>query len=93
MLLISIYHYFFKFYKPEFLINKNKKDSFDLIFNQIEKDRDNLKHMPDQKLHQQISFFKSGVRIVGYFFIPFSLVTATTLLILSEVIGIIEELV
>ena len=57
-------------------------------FNQIEKDRDNLKHMPDQKLHQQISFFKSGVRIVGYFFIPFSLVTATTLLILSEVITI-----
>ena len=62
-------------------------------FNQIEKDRDNLKNMPDQKLHQQISFFKSGVRIVGYFFIPFSLVTATALLILSEVIGIVEELV
>ncbi len=49
--------------------------------------------LPDPKLHQQISFFKSGVRIVGYFFIPFSLVTATALLILSEVIGIIEELV
>ena len=49
--------------------------------------------MPNQKLHQQISFFKSGVRIVGYLFIPFSLVTATALLILSEVIGIIEELV
>ncbi len=49
--------------------------------------------LPDPKLHQQISFFKSGVRIVGYFFIPFSLVTATALLILSEVIGVIEELV
>ena len=49
--------------------------------------------LPDPKLHQQISFFKSGVRIIGYFFIPFSLITATTLLILSEVIGIIEELV
>ena len=48
-------------------------------FDQIGKDRDNLKYMPDQKLHQQISFFKSGVRIVGYFFIPFSLVTATSL--------------
>ena len=47
--------------------------------------------LPDPKLHQQISFFKSGVRIVGYFFIPFSLVTATALLILSEVIGVIEE--
>jgi|TARA_R110000782_G_scaffold88788_1_gene171142 hypothetical protein len=62
-------------------------------FNQIGKDRDNLKYMPNQKLHQQISFLKSGIRIVGYFFIPFSLVTATALLILSEVIGIIEELV
>ena len=48
---------------------------------------------PDAKLHQQISFFKSFVRIVGYIFIPFSLVTATALLILSELIGIIEELV
>ena len=62
-------------------------------FNQIGKDRDNLKYMPDQKLHQQISFFKSGVRIIGYLFIPFSLVTATALLILSEIVGIIEELV
>jgi len=62
-------------------------------FNQIEKDRDNLKYMPDQKLHQQISFFKSGVRIVGYIFLPFNLVAATALLILSEIVGIIEELV
>ena len=62
-------------------------------FNNIEKDRKNLEYMPDQKLHQLISFFKSGVRIVGYFFIPFNLVAATALLILSEVIGIIEELV
>ena len=54
---------------------------------------EDLKYMPNQKLHQQISFLKSGIRIVGYFFIPFSLVTATTLLILSEIIGIIEELV
>jgi|TARA_R100001460_G_scaffold18918_1_gene39811 hypothetical protein len=62
-------------------------------FNQIEKDRDNLKYMPDQKLHQMVSFFKSGVRIVGYLFIPFNLVAATALLILSEVVGVIEELV
>ncbi len=56
-------------------------------FNQIEKDRDNLKHMPDQKLHQQISFFKSGVRIVGYIFIPFSLVTAISLLLVWGGVG------
>ena len=62
-------------------------------FNQIGKDRNNLKYMPDQKLHQQISFFKSGVRIIGYAFIPFNLVAATALLILSEIVGILEELV
>tara|TARA_R110001592_G_scaffold162598_2_gene396178 strand:- start:603 stop:833 length:231 start_codon:yes stop_codon:yes gene_type:complete len=62
-------------------------------FDNIKKDRDNLKYMPDQKLHQQISFIKSGIRILGYAIIPFSLVWATIFLILSEIIGIIEELV
>ena len=54
---------------------------------------ENKQKQPDAKLHQQISFFKSGIRIVGYFFLPFNLVTATALLILSEIVGIIEELV
>ena len=53
----------------------------------------NPKQLPDAELHQKISFIKSGIRILGYCFIPFSLVTATILLILSEIIGIIEELV
>ena len=48
---------------------------------------------PDAKKHQTISFIKSWIRIIGYFFIPFSLVTATLILVVSEVIGIIEELV
>ena len=49
--------------------------------------------MPNQKWHQIISFIKSGVRIVGYGIIPFDLVAAAIVLIFSEVIGIIEELV
>lgn len=49
--------------------------------------------MPNQKWHQIISFIKSGVRIVGYCFIPINLVLATVLLVLSEIIGIVEELV
>ncbi len=53
----------------------------------------NIKELPDAYLHQKISFIKSGVRILGYCFIPFSLGWATAFLILSEVIGIIEELV
>ena len=53
----------------------------------------NLDKLPDPKLHQIISFIKSGVRILGYVFIPFNISVAVTLLIVSEAIGIIEELV
>ena len=53
----------------------------------------NIDQMPDQKWHRRISFIKSGIRIVGYGFIPFNLVAATALLVVSEVVGIIEELV
>ncbi len=52
-----------------------------------------IKHMPNQKWHKIISFIKSGVRIIGYGFIPFNLVIATSILILSEIIGVVEELV
>ena len=48
---------------------------------------------PDAKKHQIISFIKSWIRIIGYFFIPFNLIAATIILVISEVIGIIEELV
>jgi len=60
--------------------------------NPITDDKD-LDKMPNQKWHQIVSFIKSGVRIVGYCFIPFNLVVATVLLVFSEVIGIIEEMV
>ena len=49
--------------------------------------------MPDQKWHRIVSFVKSGIRIAGYCFIPFNLLIATFLLLVSEVVGIIEELV
>jgi hypothetical protein len=52
-----------------------------------------LKDMPNQYWHRIISFVKSGVRLIGYAFIPFNLVYATVILIISEMIGIIEELV
>ena len=48
---------------------------------------------PDPKLHQLISFIKSGVLIAGYVCIPFSVLAAVILLVTSEVVGIIEELV
>ena len=53
----------------------------------------NIDQMPDQKWHRRVSFAKSGVRILGYALIPFDLVWATGVLIFSEIIGILEELV
>ena len=48
---------------------------------------------PDPKKHQLVSFLKSGVRLLGYIFLPFNLGVGVTLLIVSEGIGIVEELV
>ena len=53
----------------------------------------NIDKLPDPKLHQQISFIKSGLRIAGYIAIPFSVEIAVVVLVVSEVVGIIEELV
>ena len=52
-----------------------------------------LERMPDPGQHQKLSFLKSGIRIIGYIFIPFNLFAATSLLVASEVVGIFEELV
>ena len=49
--------------------------------------------LPDAKKHQQISFIKSGIRILGYGALWYSLDIAVILLILSEIVGIGEELV
>jgi len=54
---------------------------------QLEKD------YPDAKKHQIVSFIKSGIRILGYILIPFDLLWAAGILVVSEVVGIIEELV
>jgi len=59
----------------------------------VKLDKEIKKYMPNQKWHRYVSFIKSGVRILGYALIPFSLVAATIVLIFSEVIGIVEELV
>jgi len=48
---------------------------------------------PDPKLHQTISFIKSFIRLVGYAYLPINLMMAMWILLLSEGIGIIEELV
>ena len=49
--------------------------------------------LPDARKHQLVSFLKSGIRILGYVFLPFDLTIAMGVLIFSEIIGIVEELV
>tara|TARA_R110001592_G_scaffold345900_1_gene638142 strand:+ start:358 stop:528 length:171 start_codon:yes stop_codon:yes gene_type:complete len=53
----------------------------------------NKQELPNAYLHQRVSFLKSTIRIVGYGFLPFNLEIAAIILILSEIIGIVEELV
>ena len=48
---------------------------------------------PDPKNHQIVSFLKSAVRITGYVALPFGISLGVTILVISELIGIIEELV
>ena len=69
-------------------MKKSKKQNWAYSDTKVKIDK-----ISDPKLHQQISFIKSGIRILGYICIPFSLFWATTFLVLSEVVGIIEELV
>ena len=72
-------------------MNKKINKEVDKLVNQMA--LKNGKQAPDAQLHQIVSFIKSGVRILGYAFIPFNIIFATLFLILSEIIGIIEEIV
>ena len=67
-------------------MKKSKKQSWeysDTIFNKY----------PDPDKHQLISFIKSGIRILGFAALWWRIDIAATLLILSEVVGVYEELV
>ena len=52
-----------------------------------------IEDYPDAKKHQTVSFIKSGFRIAGYGLLLYSVPVAVGVLIFSEAIGIIEELV
>ena len=69
-------------------MKKTKKQSWEYSDTKVKVDK-----LPDPKLHQQISFIKSGIRILGYAALWWSIDIAATLLILSEVVGVYEELV
>ena len=48
---------------------------------------------PDPKTHKILSFIKSGIRIIGYLLLPFDILISVSILVFSEVIGIVEEMV
>jgi hypothetical protein len=48
---------------------------------------------PNATKHFYVSILKSTVRIGGYVLIPFNIIAATIVLIISELIGVIEEMV
>ena len=58
-----------------------------------QKQKNTLNNIPDPRLHQIISFIKSGVRILGYVALPFSIIISAVLLAIAEIIGVVEELV
>ena len=79
-------------------MSKLEKKVIDDLYNREERENFegieiNNHKIPDPKLHQQISFIKSGIRILGYAALWWSIDIAAILLILSEVVGIGEELV
>tara|TARA_Y100000004_G_C8587509_1_gene275039 strand:+ start:62 stop:298 length:237 start_codon:yes stop_codon:yes gene_type:complete len=76
-------------YKPKNKIKEEIKIEIDAISEKISQ----LEQLPNAKLHQVISFIKSGMRIIGYCFIPYNLGIAALILVLSEAAGVVEELV
>ena len=60
---------------------------------EVTKEMGNLNGYPDAKKHQIVSFVKSGIRIAGYCLIPINILSAAIVLVLSEIVGVIEELV
>lgn len=52
-----------------------------------------INNYPDAKKHQMLSFVKSGIRIIGYALLFIDIPAAAIVLIASEAVGILEELV
>ena len=59
----------------------------------LQNDSGHKQQLPDARKHQLVSFLKSGIRLLGYVFLPFDLTIAMGVLFFSEIVGIIEELV
>lgn len=47
--------------------------------------------MTKSDLHKRISYWKSGIRLLGYVILPFSVALGAFVLFLSEMVGVAEE--
>ena len=76
-------------------VDSRKLRNEEYLYNRRSKIKSPSKPMnhPDAKKHQIVSFIKSGIRILGYGLLLYNVPIAVGVLILSEAIGIIEELV
>jgi len=52
-----------------------------------------IRRPPRSTLFPYTTLFRSGIRIVGYLAIPINISAAVALLVVSEAVGIVEELV
>jgi len=77
-------------YRGTYWNDKNTQSNYNWEYKDTKVKKQEL---PDAKKHQIISFIKSGVRILGYGLLVINLPIAVGVLIFSELIGIIEELV
>jgi hypothetical protein len=48
---------------------------------------------PDPKKHKMLSFTKSFIRMIGYILLPYDMILASIVLLISEFIGVWEETV
>lgn len=70
----------------EVRIDDSCRDEFDEIKFEIFK-------QSDAQMKKVVSFTKSAIRVIGYVCIPFNLTLACVILVVSEGVGVIEELV
>jgi hypothetical protein len=86
----------------EELINETSEEELSKLNKQMKKIKKNkvikskpllIKDLPDPKMHKIYSFIKSTIRISGYMIIPFDITIAAIILIMSEIVGIVEETV
>lgn len=47
--------------------------------------------MTKEQRHRVISYWKSGIRLLGYVLLPFSIPAGAIVLFVSEVLGVAEE--